>query len=289
MAAPTPLTIPVERSAPGPELETRPRQVKRWIESLPLNVTFESGRQLSRQLATLNRVRLEGDTRAQILEAYEPAAAMMLQELEAMYVKAALPLAPGPRAALGLAREFVTELAIGYRVAAVELGTRLFSSKRQLTVLMQKATRYTAARMFAAYKSYTPVPTGTWAELHELYLRAEEQGITREPGEGDVKASIADLYCDALLLSLTDPYRLGQGEADRVLEILRAHRGLATLGQARPRTPASGHFLVPCNVDKPPKPSIGKLDDTGGPDWRLLDANPVVDHLMGSASCWDSV
>jgi hypothetical protein len=231
----------------------------------------------------LNRVHLEGDTRAQILEAYEPAAAMMLQELEKMYVKAPLPLAPGPRAALGLAREFLTELAIGYRVAAVELGTKLFSSKKQLTVLMQKATRYTAGRMFAAYKSYTPVPTGTWEELHELYLRAEEQGMAREPAEGDVKASIADLYCDALLLSLTDPYRLGQGEADKVLEHLRTYRGLATLGQGRPKTSPAGHFLVPCNTDKPPKPSIGKLDDTGGPDWRLLDANPVVDQLRAKA------
>ncbi|MEO7742298.1 MAG: hypothetical protein ABIR98_05145 [Usitatibacter sp.] len=279
LAATFSLSIPHERTAPGPELETRPKQVKRWIESLPPDATFETGRQLCRQLAKLNRVKLESDSRLLILNAYEPVAAPMLQELEAMYAKASLPLAAGPRAALGLAREFLTELAMGYRIAAVELGGKLFGARKQLAAILFKAMRCTAGRMFAAYKSYTPAPAGTWADLHELYLRAEELGVARETWEDDPKATIADLYCDALLLSLTDPYRLDQGDSERVLKLLRAHRGLATLGQARPRTSAGGHFLVPCNSDNPPKPSIGKLDDTGGPDWRLLDANPIVDAL----------
>jgi hypothetical protein len=150
---------------------------------------------------------------------------------------------------------------------------------------LHQATECTTLRLFAAYKSYTPVPTETWGELHELYLRADELGVARDAGEGEDKASIADLYCEALLLSLTDPYRLGQGEADRVLKILHAHRGLATLGQSRPATPPGGHFVVPCNTDKPPKPSISsKLDETGGPDWRLLDANPIVAPLRAKAA-----
>jgi cyclic-di-GMP-binding protein len=142
-----------------------------------------------------------------------------------------------------------------------------------------RAMQHTAGRLFAAYKSYTPVPTGTWAELHELYLQADALGVAREALD-ETKASVADLYGDALLLSLTDPYRLGQGEAERVLQLLRGHHGLATLGQSRPATRPGGHVVVPCNTDKPPKPSIAKLDEAGGPDWRLLDANPIVERLL---------
>ena len=278
MPAPIALTLP-ERTAPAPDLEIRPRNVRRWIESLPLNVTFETGRQLCRHLAAVNRAVVDIDARLEIVELHQPAAAKILAELEPMYAKAEMPLGPGPRAALGLARELLTELAHGYRIAIVEYGGKLLGSKKQLAALLLQAMRLTAARMFAAYKSYTPVPTGTWAELHELYLRADALGVARDAAEG---GSIADAYCDALLLSLTDPYRLGQGEAERVLQLLRDLRALATLGQVRPRTAPGGHFIVPCNTDKPPKPSIGKLDDTGGPDWRLLDANPVVDKLRAA-------
>jgi len=279
MPAPVSLATPVVRVAPPADLELAPRNVKRWIEAQPLNVTFETGRALSRHLALVNRAIVDVDDRIAILDAHRAAAEKLLAELEAMYATAPLPLAPGPRAALGLAREFLTELAIGYRLAAVDFGPKLLATKKQVGVLLLRTMQYTAGRLFAAYKSYTPVPTGTWAELHEIYLRAEGLGVARDALEVEARGSIADIYCDALLLSLTDPYRLGQGEAGRVLQLLQGFRGLATLGQSRPSTRPGGHFIVPSNTDKPPKPSIGKMDDTGGPDWRLLDANPIVDSL----------
>jgi hypothetical protein len=279
LPAPISLAIPVDLGAPAPGIEIRPRNARKWIESLPLAVTFESGRQLCRHLAAVNRATVDSDARLEILEAHRQAAGTLLVDLEPMYATAALPLGPGPRAALGLARELLTELALGYRLAVVEHSGKLLATRKQLASLLQRAAHLTAGRMFAAYKSYTPVPTGTWTELHEIYLRADALGLTKEAADG---GSIADIYIEALMLSLTDPYRLGQGEAERVLQRLRSHRGLATLGQARPRTSPGGHFIVPCNTDKPPKPSIGKLDDTGGPDWRLLDTNPVVEKLRAT-------
>jgi cyclic-di-GMP-binding protein len=279
LPAPLSLALNVERTPPAPDLEIRPRHVKRWIDSQPREVTFETGRTLCRHLAATNRAAIEVDARMEILEAHRPAAAPILEELEALYAKAPLPLAPGPRAALGLAREFLTELALGHRIAAVDVGRKLLATKKQTGTLMMRAMHYTAGRLFAAYKSYTPVPAGTWAELHELYIGADSQGVARQALDTDPKLTIAGLYAEALLLSLTDPYRLVHGEAERVLQVLREHRGLATLGQSRPATRPGGHFVVPCNTDRPPKPSIAKLDDTGGPDWRLLDANPIVDQL----------
>jgi hypothetical protein len=204
-----------------------------------------------------------------------------------MYASASLPLGPGPRAALGLARELLTELSLGYRIAVNDSSGKRFSSKRQLGTLLQRAAQLSAARLVAAYKSYTPVPVAAWAELHDLYLKADELGMVRDAMEGET-ASLLDLYCEVLLLSLTDPYRLGQGETERVLHMIRSHRGLAHLGRYPPATPAGGHFIVPCNTDKPPKPSIGKLDDTGGPDWRLLDTNALVAQLRAKGSTADS-
>ena len=279
MPAPIVLVLP-QRVPPPPGVELRPRALKRDIEALDLNVPFESGRAILRVVSLVAAVQIDADARLEILEACRVAAAPVLAELEGTYASAALPLPPGPRAALGLARELATGLATGYRIAAVESSGKLLATKKSVGSLLHRATRLTLARLVAAYKSYTPVPTGTWAELHELYLRADELGVARDALAGEAEGSIADLYLEGMLLSLTDPYRLGPGEAERVLNLLRPLRGCATLQQSRPATRPGGHFIVPCDTDKPPKPSIGKMDDTGGAHWRLLDANPVVEKLQ---------
>lgn len=276
---PLALNIPAERAAPPKDLEIRPKQVKAWAESLPLQQSFDAGRRLCTHLAAVNRAKLDLDTRLQILEVYRPLAASLLDDLEAMYAKAALPLGARPREALMLARDFAGELALGYKIMLVERSAKLFGAKRQLPLLVFRTMEYLGARLKASYKSYTPTPPGTWGELHQLYVFADQQGVALDPADPDSKATVSDVYCEALLLALTDPYRLAQGEADRVLAQLAGYRGLVGLAQARPTTPSGAHFLVPCDTDRPPKPALSANDDTGGPNWRILDANALVDKL----------
>jgi hypothetical protein len=262
-------------------LEIRPKQVKAWIEALPLAQSIESARKMSAHLTALNRAKIDVDDRVQILEVYRPFAAVVLEELDAIYAKASLPLGPRGREALTLARAIAFDLASGYRIAIAEKTGKLiaFGAKKQLPSLVTRAMEYLGAELLASYKSYSPVPSAIWSELHQLYLFAEKQGIAAEPGDAESKATPSDLYCEALLLALTDTYRLVPGEADAVLAVLKPFRGLATLGQARPATRPGGHFLVPCDTDKPPKPMLSANDDAGGPNWRLLDANAIVDKL----------
>ena len=270
-----------ERSAPARDLEIRPKQVKAWIETLPLAQSVEAARRMSAHLTALNRAKIDADVRVQILEVYRPFALVVLEELDALYSKAVLPLGPKAREALTLARAITFDLASGYRIAIAEKSGKLlaFGAKKQLPSLVARAMEYLGIELLASYKSYSPVPSAIWSEMHQLYLFAEKQGIAAEPGDAESKATAADLYCEALLLSLTDPYRLVPGEADVILAQLRPMRGLVTLGQTRPATRPGGHFLVPCDTDKPPKPMLSANDDAGGPNWRLLDTNAAVDKL----------
>jgi hypothetical protein len=132
MPSPLSLVIPVERSAPPPDLELVPKNVKRWIASLDPNLTFETGRSMLRHLAGLNRAAWTWARASRSWNAYRPAVDRILAALEVMYAKSALPLAPGPRSAVGLARELLTELPIAYRIAIVELSPKLFATKKQL-------------------------------------------------------------------------------------------------------------------------------------------------------------
>jgi hypothetical protein len=279
---PLAFSFPAERVAPPKDLEIRPKQVKAWIEGLPLAQSLDASRKLCAHLAALNRAKLDVDARLQILDVYRPVASVALEELDAIYGKSTLPLGPRAREALTLARDLSAELATGYKIAIVEKSGKLlaaFAGKKQLPTLVARAIEYLCLGLRASYKSYTPVPVGVWRDLHQLYLHAEQEGVAKEIVDADTKSTVLDIYCEALLLSLTDPYRLVQGEADKIIAQARAYRGAATLGRERPATRASAHFIIPCDTDKPPKPALSANDDAGGPNWRLLDANAVVDKL----------
>ena len=275
------LSFPAKRGAPPRELEIRPKQVKAWIESLPLAQSMDASRKLCANLAAMNSSKIDWDDRVQILETYRPTTAVLLEELEAIFAKSTPPLAVRAREALGVARDLAAELAVGYKIAIAEKSGKLlaFGSPKQLPLLIYRAMECLAAGLRASYKSYSPVPAGIWKEMHQLYLHAERENLALALADAEAKASVFDAYSESLLLALTDPYRLIQGEAEKVLAQIRAARGLATLARARPSTPPGAHFLVPCDTDRPPKPALSANDDTGGENWRLLDANPLVERL----------
>ena len=164
------LSIPTERAAPPRDLEIRPKQVKAWIESLPLGQSLDAGKKLAAHLAALNRSRIDLDDRLQLLEIYRPVAATMLDDLDAIYSKSVLPLSPRAREALTLARSLASELAAGYKIAIFEKTGKLiaFGAKKLLPLLLLRAIEYLAAVLRASYKSYSPVPPGMWSELHHL-------------------------------------------------------------------------------------------------------------------------
>jgi hypothetical protein len=278
---PLDLSVPVRGSAAPTEVEIRPKQVKAWIDTLPLAQTFESAHRLREHLAGVNRAKLDLDERLQILEAHRAVAEVLLDDLDDLYARAAQPLARRPADALALARALAAELATGYKIVLLEKTAKrlAFGTKKQLPAIALCAMRALAAIMRASYKSYTPVPQGVWKEFHQLYLYAEDAGIASEIADPQARTTIAEVYCEWLLVSLTDPYRLHPGELDRVVDQIRALRAPVTLGQRRPETPRSAHFLVPCDADKPPKPALSANDDTGGPHGRIFDAQAIVERL----------
>src|SRR5438132_2965705 len=156
------LRAPAERTPPPRDLEIRPKQVKAWIESLPLGQSLEAAKKLVAHMTALNRAKMDIDNRVELLGVYRPVATTLLEDLDAIYAKSALPVGPRPREALGLARWLASELAAGYKIAILEKTGKLiaFGAKKQLPALVLRAMEYLAAMLRASYKAYSPVPAG---------------------------------------------------------------------------------------------------------------------------------
>ena len=150
-----PLVLPsaADRAPPPKDLEIRPKQVRAWLESMPLAQAQEAGRRILAHLTALNRARVDTEDRLQILEGYRPTARTMMEEMEAIYGKATLPLAPRPREALELARALAGELVLGYKIVLGEKSGKLiaFGAKKQQPLLLLRIMQYQVARLLAAY------------------------------------------------------------------------------------------------------------------------------------------
>lgn len=238
------------------------------------------GEQIVAKLTRFNRTPLTPQGRLEAMDALEPGVNQILADLNVRLVAAAQPLSVEDRLASFIARDLADGMAEGYSLAATEWpqeGAR--ASRPALGPVLMKAVRFAAAALHTTFLSYARVPSGAWRKLHALYLMAERRGVATGAADPQSRRSVTEAYGEALLVALTDPWRLRPGEVDRIVALLRPLRVAPTIGREPPATHATAHFIVPCDIDQAPRSAMLADEDAGGPNWRILDANPVVDAL----------
>ncbi|MDP2783972.1 MAG: hypothetical protein Q8O38_05180 [Sulfurimicrobium sp.] len=250
----------IKLSVPAPEqnltVETRPKQAAEWLAALPLTNLNEASRAILDTLSAMNRSKVADDTRLKLLELYRATITNLMPSLEQQFSGHPLPLPEKSRLIAAQARQLQTELAYGYKIILLEhAGKRLsFGSNKQLPLVAERAIASLGRMLVVCYQTYAPTPAGVWAEMHTLFMYAVEQGIQDEPVLNLGQQSSVNLaYKQALLLALLDPYRLMQGEVNKVLDYLSSFGDHAHLQPLMQTSNPSGFFLVRLDSDKPPR------------------------------------
>ncbi|MGH8751385.1 MAG: hypothetical protein ACREUV_06740 [Burkholderiales bacterium] len=276
--------MPLKLSLPPPgeglqlKAETRLKQLKAWLEALPLANVTEAARSVSDALSSLNRIALGDDARFKLLELYGPAIDNLVEELQLKYIQVSLPLPEKSRQAAALARTLFTELAYGYKmVLLARLDRRISFGATHLHLVIQRALAALSKVLSVFYKTYSPAPEGVWAEIHQLAELALQRSLHDEPLDGG-QHSVGGTYKQTLLLALANPYKLMQGEADRVNDYLAAHSNVAKLYPWQQTQGTLAFFLINLESDSPPK----SMEQEGEPNPRshiLLSTDALVSSL----------
>lgn len=276
------LSVPVTTRPLPKEVETNPKKARAWIESLPLTKTIESTRQVTQVLEALNHAKMPAEERVALVDIYRPVIAVLVDELEAIYAYSSLPLPARQKEAFELARDLLVQCGHPYKMLLLEKIGKLivFNAKKSLPAPMFWAMHFLREQMVQCYKTYYPVPAGVWQEMHSLFLYAEEQGMLAEVCEAENSQTIMDVYIEAIMVSLADPYRLMHREVDRILEILKQNRG-----QVDFRTNADGLnpqrlFVLALDSDQAPKVLIQGGRPPAGQVLRVVDPSRIVEKLQ---------
>jgi hypothetical protein len=235
----------------------------------PARAPVDVARDLIGCLPGLEAGRLGPAERHDLLSGLESRAGEALRELGGVYRDAPQPMDAGAREALAVSRALALALARAYKSAAVQ-------SKGKVAALVLKGMTHVAGSMRGSYETYSKMPDGTWREMNQLFVFAQQKGVASVIANAESAMSVNDFYGECLLLSLTDPYRLARGEMARVVAIIRGLKAPVSLGREAPETRGTAHFIA-CDGDAPPRPVRG--GETLPPEAYILDTTALVDRI----------
>lgn len=236
--------------------EATPRDLKRWIASLPKANIGETAHRLYKGLAELNQLLTPSDNRLQLLELLRPEVYYVCKHLERHFLSQAIVLDERPRKIANLCQALQNHLAIGYKQIVIRIAPR-FSKERGplLSTAVQRAMHGLNGSLIRASQLYCPVPEGLWLELHQLYQIASQHGLQHSAIPDELASqtrslSIEQTYVVALLMGCSRCNQLRQNHIARLAEVLEPWSQWVKL---QPTTQASSLFAINPNLDAPPR------------------------------------
>jgi hypothetical protein len=246
------------------EVETRPSKVEKWLAELPLLNLAETSRRVLSQINTYNRIPIAPEQRLELLELFRYTVDQLGLELKKQYMGLPLPLPDKNKTVAEQSRQFQIELAFGYKWVVLDVARTEGTSqppgakplaREKLALAIQRAIHYLAEALVISYESYSPLPLGTWRELHTLYRHAEQLGL-QDIVLPDLcnralqKSSVSQAYQEALLLDLADPYHLSARQVDKITQYLERWAHLAVVRPAPNAFDPTCQFLIDLNNDR---------------------------------------
>jgi len=286
------LSIPVQHNYSDPTVERDVVRLQDWLTNLPLMDVVETVRLVLGALDALNEQKLGHEERFQFLEAYHATAQRLFVTVDPLHLRQlALTKAQRQEAIDGVERLFLS-LAGGYKLIVTGMYETVDATRpdQVFRFSVSRALEQLGYALLDSYRFYRPAQPLLISESHQLYRLARHFGLLDVVVAGDddetgPTGSLATLYHASMLLSLTDPFRLAEGEVGLLFDVLTQH---ASRCRIIPGSQWSGSgeglFLVDLNSDATPTSCVRLEPRLDIRDPYLLDAREALGAVRDSLS-----
>jgi hypothetical protein len=274
------LSLPLLLRAPVPTqsslsfCDATPKDMKRWISTLPKANLGEMARQLYQGLGELNQLLTPSDNRMQLLELLRPEVSFVCKHLERHFLNQSVVLEERPRKVANLCQALQNHLAIGYKQIIARVAPRLSRDRTTLlTTALQRALHCLNGPLIRANQLYCPVQDGLWLELHQIYQIARQLQLHSIP-VADSQAhhtrtlTVEQTYLVALLMGCARCNQMRQHNIGKLADALDAWSAMVMLQQ--PLDDNSLYAVAPSTDTAPRYTSLYAEDQRT----NLLGINP---------------
>lgn len=201
----------------------RPRKLATWINALPRANLGETAKQIYTVLQETNQLAYPYHDRIRFLETLREPIDYVTSSMKKHFIGISLPLPDKSQKIATITKEIFSNMAQGYKIALEDMlaNNLIIFDKKMLATLAHRSVSYIGQNILTHYQSYSPFSPSQWTELHKLYLFAEKRKLLKTKVRDDQntyvqKTSISTEYTRILLLSLSSPYNLRQGESGKI-------------------------------------------------------------------------
>ncbi|MGY4492080.1 molecular chaperone [Pseudomonas sp. TE3610] len=256
-AAPPPplLRAPTPSQANLTFCEATPRDLKRWIATLPKANLGETARQLYQGLIELSQLITPSENRLQLLELLRPEVYFVCSHLERHFLNQSVVLDERARKIANLCQALQNLLAVGYKQVVLRVISRLKDRNLLLATAIERAMHALKGPLVRASLLYCPVPEGLWLELHQLYQVALKYQLHRTFVDDELvsqkrQQSIEHTYATALLMGSS---RCNQMRQQAIVQLANVLEPWSALTRVVSASDASAQFAVAPDADAPPR------------------------------------
>lgn len=237
------LSLPLLLRAPVPTqsslsfCDATPKDLKRWIATLPKANLGEMARQLYQGLGELNQLLTPSENRLQLLELLRPEVIFVCKHLERHFLNQSVVLEERPRKVANLCQALQNHLAIGYKQIIAKVAPKFGRDRTTLlTTALQRALHCLNGPLIRASQLYCPVQDGLWLELHQIYQIARQHQLHAIPvadnqAHNTRTLTVEQTYIVALLMGCSRCNQMRQHNIGKLADALDAWAAMVTLQQ----------------------------------------------------------
>jgi len=208
-------------------LDPGPKVLKSWLDELPLGDMEAAGSQVLSALQAYNRVELNPPERLHTLNIFGRVVQELTAGLTSKYRDSTFPLSERNRERFHLVDNLLKEMSYGFKWLSHDLYAKWDQAvvpKRDLFDSIRIAIVYLSKRLVASYSTYSTEPAGIWRDLHQLYALSNQfqQKFSGKnyTSQAQQITDILHAYLRIVMLSITNPHHLMQGEAQLIYNYL---------------------------------------------------------------------
>lgn len=267
------------------KLNPKPKDIKSWLHQLPQADLNACSSLVTEALVAYNRCLMSSNDRLMVLNHFSGVVQELIKGQSYKYKDSAFPLSERNRVRCDHVNRLLDEMATGFKwlVAGIlEENERKNTINPELFEVVRITLVYLSKRMLSAYTTYSAEPAHLWQDMHQLYKVVESIGARLDPKRNqkilaDIKI-IERTYLRIVMLSITNPYHLMQGESQLIFNYLNKWVEGCNVVPLQGYALKDGDLLIDLDSDNPPQFILSK-DVAHSRHCRTVDMKELMERF----------